>query len=337
MQIWRKFKQSTLPMALGLTLSSAAFANCQGTDLRLSLSDADRSALNTTIKATPYPTGNHWRAIRDGKVVHLIGTIHLSDPRLNAITERLRGVVETSDMLLLEMSPKEEAALKTDMLERPELMFLQEQTLPELLEESVWQKLAAAMQARGIPPMLASRFQPWYLSVLLGMPPCLAQQMMSGGEMGLDNRLRDMALAIGIPMQGLEPHDTLFDLFGDEPLQEQIDVMLLGLETQDQSLDMLETVIAAYYEQNHAEAWEMSRRAVRQIESQPLDRLQELFAEMEEDLLIARNAAWIPVILGALERRQQITVAAGAGHWAGTQGVLALLEAEGFTLKRLSF
>lgn len=169
------------------------------------------------------------------------------------------------------------------------------------------------------------------------MPPCLTARMMAGGEMGLDNRLRDIALAAQIPLQGLEPHDTLFRLFGAAPLREQIDVMLLGLETEDQSLDMLETVIAAYYDEDHGEAWEMSRRTVMQIKGETPERLRALFAEMEQDLLIARNLAWIPVILKALDGRKQITLAAGAGHFAGEQGVLALLEAEGFTLERLPF
>ncbi len=337
MQIWRKITRLAITLATFATLTSTASASCEGTDLRAGLNPQERMAIDAKIAATPYASGNHWRAVRGGQVIHLIGTIHLNDARLDPITERLRGVIEASDLLLLEMGPEEEEALKSDMVGRPELLFLQEQTLPALLSEADWQDLAAAMKARGVPPMIASRFQPWYLSVMLGMPPCLAEQLMGDGALGLDNRLRDIALGAGVPVRGLEPHDTLFTLFGDEPIEDQIDVMLLGLETQDQSLDMMQTVIAAYYDESHAQAWEMSRHAVMQIKSKPAERLRELFAQMEEDLLIARNVAWIPVILDALEGHRQITIAAGAGHLAGEAGVLALLEAEGFTLERLPF
>lgn len=160
MQIWRKFRDLSAAITLGCALSGSAFANCQGTDLRQSLTAQERASFAQTVSALPYATGNHWRAVRADKVVHLIGTIHLNDARLDPITARLQGVVESSEMLLLEVTPKEEAALKADMLARPELMFLQGDTLPDLLNEEQWQRLSAAMQARGIPPMLASRFQP---------------------------------------------------------------------------------------------------------------------------------------------------------------------------------
>ena len=316
---------------------STVHANCKGADLREAFSEQESQELAATLSATPYAVGNHWRATRGVKTVHLIGTIHLDDQRLGSIAERLDGVIRTSELLLLEISPDGEEALKKDMLTRPELIFLQNATLPEFMKEDDWQNLSVEMNARNIPPIMASRFQPWYLSVLLGMPPCIAQQLAAGGQMGLDNRLRDIAIAADVPISSLEPHDTLFYLFNDAPIEEQIEVMLLGLETQGQSLDMIETVVSAYFEENHAEAWEISRKLVMDIEDQSKERLAYLFDEMENDLLLARNKAWIPVILKALDDNDNISVAAGAGHFSGEMGVLALLEKEGFKLERLPF
>ena len=72
-------------------------------------------------------------------------------------------------------------------------------------------------------------------------------------------------------------------------------------------------------------------------ESDPATALKRIVAEMEEGLLTKRNTAWLPVILDALKGRDQITVAAGAGHLNGPSGLLALFEAEGFALERLPF
>lgn len=329
--------RAVLALALLANTAGLAQARCAGVDLRAALSAAERAALDDRLADIPFAEGNHWRAERGDQVIHLIGTIHLDDPRLDPITERLKPVIAASQMLLLEVTPAEEAALKEDMATRPELLFMQGESLPELMPEEDWDRLSREMQARSIPPMVASRFQPWYLSVLLAMPPCLMADMAGGAPRGLDHRLRDVALEFDIPLRALEPHDTLFQLFADDPLPEQIEVMMLGLATADQSLDGLETVVSAFYDENHAEAWEMSRKMVLGIEDEPIERLEELFAKWEADLLVARNTAWIPVILSALEGRSQITVAAGAGHLSGKQGVLALLEAEGFSLQRLDF
>lgn len=321
---------------LASLIANIGAAKCQGQDLRPGLGPNDRSAIEARLSNIRYTSGNHWRATRDGKTIHLIGTIHISDPRLDQITQNLRGVVESSEVLLLEMTPLEQDALKKDMSQRPELLFLQDASLPDMLSEQDWQALSNAMQERGVPAMIASRFQPWYLSIMLAMPPCLAQQMANTTN-GLDHRFMDIAEAAGIPMKALEKHDTLFTLFNDEPLEEQIDVMLLGLQTADSSEDMLATVQEAYFDQRHAEAWELSRLQVMAIKGETPERLEALFAEMEADLLTTRNQAWMSHILAAHKAHAQITVAVGAGHFSGELGLLSLLEAQGFQLERLPF
>lgn len=330
------FYQKVFGTLLMICAGIPALATCAGTDLRSELTNVERKQIAERIEDIDYTTGNHWRATRDGRSVHVIGTIHISDDRLAPITERLRGVIETSDLLFLEATDRETDRLKKEMTERPELLFLQDETMPELLPESDWQRLSEAMSARGIPPMIASRFQPWYMSVMLAMPPCLAQDMAEKPQ-GLDHRLSDIAKDAGVEMLALEPHDTLFSLFDDDPLEEQISVMMLGLDSAGRSEDMLHTLREAYFEQAHAEAWEMSRREIMLTHGETPDRLEDVFSEMEADLLTTRNQAWIPVILDALQGRTQITVAAGAGHLHGPLGVLALLELEGFDLERLPF
>jgi uncharacterized protein YbaP (TraB family) len=62
-----------------------------------------------------------------------------------------------------------------------------------------------------------------------------------------------------------------------------------------------------------------------------------IFETMEKELLIDRNRAWIPVLLEAIAAHDTVVAAFGAAHLPGKEGVLALLEAEGFTLERLPF
>jgi uncharacterized protein YbaP (TraB family) len=57
---------------------------------------------------------------------------------------------------------------------------------------------------------------------------------------------------------------------------------------------------------------------------------------MEDALMVQRNQAWIPVLTRAAADGP-VLAAFGALHLSGDQGVLALLQAEGFTLERLPF
>lgn len=319
-----------------LLSASTSFAACLGTDLRSALTDEQKSEVQNRLAVTPYPSGNHWRAQKQGSTIHLIGTIHLDDPRLLDISNRLSGVIETSGIVLVEATEREEAQLKDAMSTRPDLLFLKDTSLAELLPEANWQALSTEMSKRSIPPMIASRFRPWYVAILLAMPPCLMAEMANGAK-GLDHKLMEIAKAAAVPVQALEPYDTLFTLFEDDSIQEQLDVLRVGLATADSSEDMLATLINAYYAEDHALAWEISRALVLGTPGYDPAELERMFAMSETDLLTTRNQAWIPIILKAAQEHKQITVAAGAGHLAGPLGVLALLEAEGYTLERMPF
>jgi uncharacterized protein YbaP (TraB family) len=47
-----------------------------------------------------------------------------------------------------------------------------------------------------------------------------------------------------------------------------------------------------------------------------------------------RNQNWVPVITEATQEHDNIVVAVGAAHLPGKLGLVALLEAEGWTLVR---
>lgn len=337
MRIKQLNRSLLLGLITGIVLATQAISACNGTDLRMSLPQDDLDQVAQKLTTVPFAQGNHWRLTSEGKTLHLIGTIHLADPRLDPIAKRLAGVVENSELLLLEVTPVEEAALKADFVSRPELLFLQNESIPELLPEDDWTRLSDAMNQRNIAPLVGSRFQPWYLSMILSMPPCMMAEIKSGGNYGLDFRLRDIAIAADIPMKALEPHDRLFQVFNVDTIEKQIELLMLGLDFSDRGTDALATTIAAYFDQKAMEAWEISRLQSTQIEGQSKEELEQVFSKFEDRLLISRNQEWIPVINTALEHHDQITIAVGAGHLGGENGLLALLEKQGFAPERLPF
>jgi len=322
--------------ALAFVLAGPASAVCSGNDIRPTLASDDRARIEARVAEMPFAQGNHWRATRGDKRIHLIGTIHLDDPQLDPITERLKGVIEAADVALFEMTDAENQQLEAAMSTQPDLLFMQDTTLAEALPDADWQRVMEAMRARGIPPVVGSRFQPWYMTVLLAMPPCLSAELQASVS-GLDHRLMQIADDTGVPVQALEPWDMLFSLFSDDPLDAQIKHLMIGLQTAEDGDDMLATLKAGYFEEKHGQAWEISRWKALATEGLSRSEAAALFADMEYDLLTQRNRAWIPVLMEASAAHDRVVAAFGAAHLSGTEGVLALLEAEGFTLERLPF
>ncbi len=321
---------------LWLGLTSAAVAQCSGSDLRGSLSAEERALLTTELAATPYPVGNHWRAEKDGEIIHLVGTMHLGDPRMDAVAERLQPLIETAGAVLLEMTAAEKSQLETALKTRPDMLLLTGSTLTDFLPEADWQMLEGAMAARGLPSPMAARLQPWYAAMLLSLPVCMMSALAEAN--GLDARVEALADAAGVPTKALEAYDVGFRVFNDMPLEMQVNMMRASLTEEAVAQDLMATLLASYFDEAHAESWISTR--VLSPRLSPLDAAQneEVFAVMQEGLLDRRNRAWLPVILNAAEATNGPIVAAfGAAHLHGETGVLNLLAQEGFTLTRQPF
>jgi uncharacterized protein YbaP (TraB family) len=320
-------------IALLLALLPAALAaQCAGQDIRPQLSADARAEIAASAAAEPYGTGNFWRATRGDRSLTLIGTVHVDDPRLDPIAARFEAAVAGAEVVFLEMTEADQQALQRRLTEDPGLIVLPEGSLIELLPEQTWQTLAEAAAARGLPAPMAARLQPWYLSLVLALPPCALETGQT--PRGLDARIAEQAAAAAVPTRALEPYDTLFSLFAEEPLEVQIDMLAASVMDDERAEDMLATTLTLYFEEEHAALWHLSRIAARSQLSLPVAEVETIFADLEETLLTARNRAWLEVLEAAPER--EIVAAFGAAHLFGEAGVLQLLENAGYSLTRLA-
>lgn len=330
MRILRLF----LPLAFIFTATLTAAA-CGGADVRDTLTPAEQAEIDARLAHVPFAEGNVWTATRGAQVLHLIGTMHLDDTRFDAIMPRLLPLIRNANLLLVEATKAEEAKLESAVTQRPDLLFLTTgPTLPDLLPEADWQALAEAVESRGVPAFMAAKMQPWYLSVLLTMPGCAVQQMQDGAN-GLDHRIMDLATRAGVPQQPLEPFDTVFNLMSGYPLEEQARLLTLGLLSNDIAEDAFFTLKESYFEEKSAELLEVNRIIAYRHVDLPKAEVDALTDEMLGTLLNQRNLAWMTPILSAPEG--ETVVAVGAAHLPGAQGLLALLEAEGFRIQRQPF
>ncbi|MFQ6549255.1 TraB/GumN family protein [Aestuariibius sp. 2305UL40-4] len=320
---------------LALGLSQAAAARCTGTGYYESLSAQDQAAINAATAATPYGTGRVWEARQGGTTITLIGTMHLPDRRhrtlLNALSDRLA----TAELLLLEADAAEEARLQQALASDPRLLLIPGPSLPERLPEDEWQRLSRHMSDRNILPAMGSRFQPWFLSLMLSVPPCAMPGFLSG-QGGLDKRLEQQATERSIPTASLERFDTVFNLFNTIPLDEQIEQLMISLIDEDIARAQHVSMVDAYFDGETARIWETSKRAARTLPNLSAAEIEALLDQTEDLLITRRNEAWIPVIENAARGRRHIAVAAGALHLPGEQGVLNLLARRGWTITSLA-
>ncbi|NNE87874.1 MAG: TraB/GumN family protein [Silicimonas sp.] len=327
------FKRLCLLAAL-LTLPVQAMAQTCGTrDLIAELGADDRARLDALVAPHPYPTGNLWRATRGDSTVTVVGTIHVPDPRLSAIVERLDETVANADLLILEATAEDEAGLATLATEKPEMFFITEgPTLIDILGDEEWAKVNERLAAMGIPGFLAAKFQPWYLSMTLAIPPCALSAIQSGAK-GLDRQLEVIANEAGVPLAALDDTEAVLRLFADEPIEDQLDGLRITLETQADGDAASSTLIEAYFDGRIRESWEFGRI---QVEQAGIENGAELFEEVNQSLLIGRNEDWEPKMNALLDGKENVVIAVGAAHLSGESGVLMALKRAGYTLAPLS-
>jgi uncharacterized protein YbaP (TraB family) len=323
---------ASLATALGL-LTTPLAAECNGRNLFTDM-PADRlAAIQAAANAAPFPTGNYWRATRGDQVITLIGTYHFDDPRHFPTLETITPEIKAATTVLVEAGPDEEKQLLDLMARDPsKLMITDGPTLIEQLPPDLWTSLSEALSARGVPGFMAAKMQPWYAMVMLAIPPCAMGQMVD--PKGLDGMVIDTAASAGVPVRGLEPFDTVFGIFGAMTQDELIAMLHSTLAVEDRSEDYSATLADTYFAGESRLIWEFLRFVSYDLPDQTRAQVDAEYARMEELLMSTRNRSWIPVLTEAAARGP-VFAAFGSLHLSGEDGVLNLLQGEGFTLTEL--
>lgn len=323
----------TLPLfaLLGLLALPAQAQVCGTEDLIAELSPGERTRLDALVARHAYPEGILFKAQKGDDTVVVVGTIHIPDPRLASIVEEVRPYLEKADLLILEATSEDEAGMQRLATEKPEMFFITEgPTLIDLLTEEEWAQVTDRLDAVGIPGFLAAKFQPWYLSMTLAIPPC-AMTLLQSGQKGLDRQMEIIANDLGVPLATLDDTEAVLRIFADEPMERQLDGLRVTLEMQQDGDAATSTLIEGYFDGRVRETWEFARI---QLERSDMPDAAGMFDEINQTLLIDRNAAWEEKLPDLVAGKNAV-IAVGGAHLSGESGVLRALERLGYAVSRL--
>jgi len=326
----------TLFLAFALTGfgPTQADARCTGKDLRKSLSPDARAMLEQQAAKIPFAQGNHWLATRNGQRIHIIGTQHFGDSRMHSVMRRLRPLIKSADVVFLEQTATQMAShSKNNNSQRQHYLLPKGITLPKLLSKEEWATLSMMAPLLDIPAHIAPHLQPWVYTMHFGGSRCGVRGITS--QRGLDARIERYATRNQVPVGGLERTEDGIKAFSSRPLRDQVKYLELTMRSQAENDDHLITLRESYFDGKLAEGRLLSQQL--RFNNQGVSRREaiRLIAQLDRALLDRRNKAWLPVIL----RRKEpvLFIAVGAAHLAGQNGLLSLLQRNGFELQRAKF
>lgn len=321
-----------LTSAFLLCLPEATRAECVGTDILAEAPVALIAALEAEADAQPYARGRIWEVEKHGRRSVLFGTFHAPDPEIGQVPGIVDERLQTARLAVVEITSAEQERLNRALLLNPELIFNADgPDLPAYFSEEDWTFLADRAQAAGIETEVARHFQPWVLSSVLSLPACVEEARASGAEV-LDREIERLAAEALVPVQGLEGLDQLIRSFPRGSFEQQLAGLRRSLPMMRDGEAALVTARALYLRGEIWQIWALGGV----VASRYFDdgKVKATLAAMHERMIVRRNRAWMDRLLPEL-RRGNAVVAVGAMHLPGEDGLLRMLERDGFTVRRL--
>ncbi|MEM8787410.1 MAG: TraB/GumN family protein [Pseudomonadota bacterium] len=321
---------ATLLLVL-LLPAQLAWAACAGRDLSGDWDAAFRAQLDARVAHVPFAEGRFWEVRKAGRSSVLFGTIHMAEDDIATPPPALAQRIRTADEVFVEVTRAEEQRLMRKMILNPGFILNPEQPpTSATLSAQEWQVLRQALGHHRVPETLLDQMAPWYLTIALSTPPCMMAHMATGKQI-LDRRIETTAERAGVIVTGLEKPEDAFAVLEAVPHATQIDMLRAALVTAEMAEDYLATTKALYVRGQIAKIWAFG---VIEAEIAQGATAQPAMDALYDALLVKRNDAWMKRLLPALIEGNRV-VAVGALHLPGEHGLLAQLQAQGFTVKPL--
>lgn len=242
---------------------------------------------------------------------YLFGTIHLICADDAPITDALRAAIASSEALVLEVDISD-PMLGQEMMKsaiNPGMKNIADELSEEdkeLIDSFLTENYGMGLAQMGMlkPFVLMSMVIPKYLD-------CTVTAM--------DKEVMGLAIADTLPIIGLEEAAFQMSLFDSLDHEEVMGLMVDAFRNIEEDKEEFAAMLENYLAGDLAALYQY----VVEEESMQL---------LKESLLDKRNQNWIP-LLEATMQEQPVTVAVGAGHLAGEQGLITLLRGQGYTVE----
>lgn len=257
-----------------------------------------------------------WSATKGEQQLWLFGSIHLADERLGDLPTPLLDAMKHSEKLYLEIDPQNINQVEL----APLLALTANDSWQQRLGEPLATELTQALATHNLTGLTG--FVPWF--AVLQLSQAHAKTLGFSSQQGVDMRVLSLAKEQGLPVAGLESAREVFHLLSS--LDErglEADFVRHTLNEQDDLAEHLTELFTVWQQGDEHSLWDL-------LQEQAAPELDEF---IEQELLFARNQAWLDKLQQDAPQRALLVV--GALHLYGEHGLIKLLKQQGYALKRL--
>lgn len=270
------------------------------------------SQVYATPAGSKQQTGILWKIERSGlRSSYILGTVHTDDSRIINLPDIIKQKFRQADSFVAE--------LKLDAFSRQDasqLMFLPSgQELQALIGKQRYQRCVELLAQYGIPSQVAQRMKPWAVMVTLSMPK-------SRTGIVLDHRLYQEAEIQGKKTYGLETNREQVAVFEAFSLPQQIVMLDNAIMDIDRLPAVFDELVHYYLQRDLTGLQRLSEKYMLQGDRM----VAQIF---KKRALLDRNYLMVRRMKPRLMEGNSF-IAVGALHLPGDEGILRLLEKDGY-------
>lgn len=268
-----------------------------------------------SVEEVKHSQGMLWKIAKEGKETsYLFGTIHVSDVEITTLPNAVDKSLQDTDQFVMEALPDAK-----QMTELSKAMFFNDgQLLSTFVDAPVYEKTKEILASYHLGADAVSVMKPWAAFLIMNYPP-------DPGE-PLDMVLLSLAQQNGAAVAGLETLTEQGDIFSQLNMEEQVALLTDTVC----HYDLVETDFVAmksfYLERDLAGLYNYAQRY--STDDKPV------YQKLMKKLIDDRNHMMADRMQVMLEKGNAF-IAIGAMHLPGKEGVLSLLEKQGYSVSAI--
>ena len=267
-----------------------------------------------------FSKGLLWRVSKPGVAPsYVFGTIHIADPRVLDLPEPVSRALMRSKRYYMESFQGEREAARFFQAAQ----FEDGQRLEPLIGAEAYAKVAAMFREREVADEVIARLKPWAVLVNFTVTPEDYEKAT------LDQKLVEFARERKLRVLGLEGVEEQISVFERIPLETQVELLKHALDHRDELAAMIEPTIQAWMKRDLAGIHAASDRVASRY-PEIAGHYRVLFRRVVENRsVVMAHRLFMPL------REGRAFVAVGANHLYGGEGMLALIEKQGYRVERV--
>ncbi len=273
-----------------------------------------------------FAEGVLWQIEKDKELVgYIFGTIHMNDKRVNEVRESIIGKFDEMTSFAMESFPSDHYwnPYHGGQMIKGDMTLPKGQTLEQLIGKSLYSQVEEVLLDVGLDKETILHLKPW------AAMRSFAVKSENTEDLILDYELLDRAAAQKKDLYQVESIEEFLVTFYSMPEDVQIKLLEFTLNSYKEMRNTIDLMLEAYLEEDLTKMYQISTHFI------PNEPEYERYRETYLKHVVKNRNVVMQHYMRKPMREKKTFIAVGALHLYGDQGVLALMEKDGYQVKRI--